>query len=86
MNIYEGLFIIAGMAFLISMFVALIIWVLSLFTTPNEMALSGIRKPAPLSRHLMLEWQHFSSFQKHYRTYWHSRNASSNELIDFYHE
>lgn len=84
MSAFTGLLIISGLAFLISMLVACIIWVLSLFTTQNEMLLTGIEKPTPNSNYLLLEWQHFKSFQKHYRTYWHNKNVVSNELIDFY--
>jgi len=86
MSIFAGLLIIAGMTFVISMLVAFIFWALSLLTAPKEMVLTGVKKPAPFARHLMVEWQHFRSFQKHYRTYWHNENAASNELIDFYHE
>lgn len=86
MNTFTGLLIITGLAFIISLLVACIIWFMSLFSTKTEVVMTGIRNHTPLTRYLILEWKNFNSFQKLYRTYWRSENATTNELIDFYYE
>lgn len=85
MNTTEGLMIIALLAFIISMLVATIIWLLSLFSAKDQNKHEGGNHSSFLAR-IRKEVKFFSSFQKLYRTYWDNANSPSNELIQFYHE
>ncbi len=85
MNITQGLFIITGLAFAISMMVAGIIWLLSFYNSTKEDSLIRAEKRT-LSGTLKTELRYFNRFQKIYRTYWYSNVVPTNELIAFYHE
>lgn len=85
MSITEGLLIITGMTFAISMMVAAIIWLLSLYTSSREDNSSRYERKSFL-RSIKSEFRYFNRFQKVYRTYWYSGAAPTNELIAFYHE
>lgn len=84
MTITNGLLTIVLLAFIISMLVAAIIWMLGL-TNPLSSNSSSKRRITIIS-FLKDEFNHFLSFQVLYRTYWYRDNAPTNELITFYHE
>jgi len=81
----EGMLIIVGLAFVISMLVAAIIWLLSLFIA-NDNNQNEEQEHSSLYDRIKSELKQFESFQKLYRTYWDGKNAPTNELIAFFHE
>lgn len=81
----EGMLIIAGLAFIISMLVATIIWLLSLFIA-NDNNQNEEKEHSSIHDRIKSELKQFESFQKQYRTYWDGKNAPTNELIAFFHE
>jgi hypothetical protein len=85
MSISTGLAVIAALAFIISMFVALIIYALAGFSVVNQSNSANEVKHSPGS-HLKIGIRNFIKFQEKYRTYWSSANVPTNELIDFYYE
>lgn len=84
MSIGEGLFMISSLAFIISMLVAAIIYLLTTFNSMKEKTEDA--KSTSLRQTIMDEVKHFNSFQRLYRTYWDNGNAPTNELIAFYHD
>lgn len=85
MSISTGLLLITALAFIISMIVATIIWILGEFNSFRENGFKGQEKKS-LLKIIKAEADHFRYFQRLYRTYWESGNAPTNELITFYHE
>lgn len=85
MSVSIGLLFITGLAFLISMIVAGIIWILSEINSLRENGFNGWQRKSVVKM-IKAEIDHFNYFQKFYRTYWDNGNAPTNELIAFYHE
>ncbi|MGE5382952.1 MAG: hypothetical protein ACM3PX_05960 [Omnitrophica WOR_2 bacterium] len=83
-GVTNGLLMITLLAFVISMLVAVIIWLLASVSSGHPV--QGRGEKAGLPETIKAEIKHFLSFQRVYRTYWYSGNAPSNELITFYHE